>query len=350
MSNLQIGSLVLNTELLVYLLAGIAGALAVRLRTRGHSQREKLTSIAWSTAFLWIILWKGSLLIFDWNNVMSHPQSLLFFDGGAKGFWLASLAAVGFMGYRYTVRTDIIQAGALSAMMASGWAAVYFGARIMLSDISVFGYAAALLFAITVLLLLQNPERRPSLRGTAQLLGLFLVVGMVALTVRGELQAGLFDGKTSGQVADEENQAEIGIRVGQSAPDFQVVDLKGNPVNLSDFRGQTVMLNFWTTWCNVCKAEMPHVEKLYEQFKDENVAILSVNVTSQERNAKDVEHYVDSRGLSFPVVLDEAGAVRERYRVTAYPTTFILDPAGIIRKQHVGAISYDSMRKVIRDI
>lgn len=350
MSNLQIGSFVLNTELLVYLIAGIAGVLVVSRRCRGHSDKEKMTSIAWNTVFIWIIVWKGSLFLFDPKSVIDQPQSLLFFDGGTKGFWLATLTAIGFMVFRYKRIVGYTQAVALSAAMVSGWVSVYFLAKIVLSDSVVAVQYVVLFCSIGVLLMLQNPARRVTVRSSAQLLGLALVIGLIGYTVHDQIRNGLFSGEVSDQVVDETNQTKIGIRVGQSAPNFQLTDLKGNTVSLSDYRGQKVMINFWTTWCGVCKTEMPHVEKLYEYYKDQKVVILSINVTSQDGTVQDVQHYVDHRKLSFPIVLDEAGTASERYRVKAYPTTFFVDTTGVIRKQHVGAISYESMRKAIRDM
>lgn len=350
MSNIQIGSLVLNAELLVYLIAGVAGVLAVRLRSRGHQEQEKLVSAAWSAVFLWVVSWKGSLLLFDPMSVINHPQSLLFFDGGTKGFWLATLVAIGFMVFRLKARIGIVQAGLFTAAMTSGWTAVFFLAQIGLSSSVGIVHYAALLLSVALLFLLLDPARRLTLRFAAQLLGLSLIIVLIGYMVHDQIERGLFSDGNSTAIVDEGNQAVIGIRVGQSAPDFQVVDLQGNPVKLSDYRGQKVMINFWTTWCNVCKAEMPHVEKLYEYYKDQSVMILSVNVTSQERNTQDVERYVDHRELSFPIVLDEAGKVSERYRVAAYPTTFIVDASGVIRRQHVGAISFESMRKALQDI
>ncbi|WP_416212785.1 TlpA disulfide reductase family protein [Paenibacillus donghaensis] len=59
--------------------------------------------------------------------------------------------------------------------------------------------------------------------------------------------------------------------------------MKGNPVRLSDFRGKTVVMNFWATWCRVCQAEVPHMEKLYRDQSDQDVVVLSANATSRER-------------------------------------------------------------------
>ncbi|URN94352.1 MAG: TlpA family protein disulfide reductase [Candidatus Pristimantibacillus lignocellulolyticus] len=350
MQNLQLGPLVLNMDLLIYLLAGITGVLAVRLRSRGQLDKEQLLSYAWNTIIIWMIIWKASLLLFDPMSVISYPQALLFFDGGSKGFWLATVVAISYISYRYKGKLGNYEAAAFIVIMLSGWTLIFSGAQILLTSSTQLIHYVTLLLSFVVLLLLQNPTRKVTIRYTVQLLSIAFVIGLIGSMVHDQIQEGIFSARTSTQLVDEENQAVIGIRNGQSAPNFQLMDLHGNSVNLADYRGQKVIINFWTTWCRVCKAEMPHVEKLYEHYKNENVAILSVNVTSQESNAGDVEQYVEERLLSFPIIMDEIGSVSKQYKVAAYPTTFILDEAGIIRKQQVGAISFESMKNAIQDI
>lgn len=327
MSNLQVGTFVLNIELLVYVIAGMVGVLAVRYRQRRHPDRERTVSDAWSFVFLWIAVWKGSLFLFDPASVIDHPLSLLFFSGGTKGMWLASVVAIGFMGLRNYRRLGTRQTAEVTAALGAGMAAAVSSAQILLSDSAagIYSYATLLLSAALLTVLLS-----PSLRLAAQVLGLLLVATMVAYTAL--------------DPADAKS-----VRKDQAAPDFQLTDLEGNTVNLSDYRGKTVLMNFWATWCRVCQAEMPHVEKLYQKYKDRDVVILSVNATSQEKNTQRVESYVDEQGLSFPVVLDEEGAVLKQYKVTAYPTTYIIDPSGVIQDRYLGAISYDNMKKAIRE-
>ncbi|MCR8659190.1 TlpA family protein disulfide reductase [Paenibacillus endoradicis] len=350
MQNLQLGPLVLNMDLLIYLMAGIMGVLAVRIRSRGHSEKEILQSYAWNSVFIWMIIWKGSLLLFDPLSFIRNPQALLFFDGGSKGFWLATVVAVIYIGYRFKFKLGHRHAAAFTVIMISGWTLLFSAAQLLLASSSQLLHYVILLLSILLLLLLHNPSREITARYTVQLLSLAFVIGLIGSMVHDQIQDGIFSDRTSTQLVDEENHAVIGIRNGQSAPNFQLIDVQGNSVNLADYRGKKVIINFWTTWCRVCKAEMPHIEKLYEHYQGGDVAILSVNVTSQENNTRDVEQYVDERSLSFPVILDKTGTVSKKYKVSAYPTTFILNEKGIIQKQQVGAISFESMRKAILDI
>ncbi|WP_239615599.1 redoxin domain-containing protein [Cohnella mopanensis] len=333
--NLQVGTFVLNIELLVYLIAGMSGVLAVHYRQRRHPDRERIVSDAWNSVFLWVAVWKGSLFLFDPASVIDHPLSLLFFSGGTKGIWLASIVVVLFVGLRHFRRLGTGQTAAVIATWGAGWATATSLAFVLLSDSAGIATYLVLVFSGAVLTVLLSPSPRYAVQAFLVL----FVATMVVYTVREGV--GSTEERTAGG-------AEIGIRKDQQAPDFQLTDLEGNRVKLSDYRGQTVLMNFWATWCRVCQAEMPHVERLYQKYKDDGVVVLSVNATSQESNAQHVRQYTDKQSLSFPVVLDEKGAVLKQYKVSAYPTTYVISPSGVIEERYLGAFSYEDMKKAIR--
>ncbi|MFC4600266.1 TlpA disulfide reductase family protein [Cohnella hongkongensis] len=145
-------------------------------------------------------------------------------------------------------------------------------------------------------------------------------------------------------------ELETGTQKGQLAPDFALTDLQGNPVKLSDFKGKRVLLNFWATWCPPCRVEMPHMQKFYEDYQEEDVVILGVNMTLTEKNPDGVQTFVNDEQLTFPIVLDEEGEVMQDYQVVAYPTTYLLDSKGVIRETFRGAINYEIMEKYVSQI
>ena len=134
-----------------------------------------------------------------------------------------------------------------------------------------------------------------------------------------------------------------------AAEDFELEDLKGNRVKLSDYKGQIVFLNFWATWCPPCRAEMPDMEEIYKKYGDKGVAILAVNSTSMElrggtdskKARKQVEEFIESNGYIFPVLLDSDDEVLIKYNnivpITGIPTTFMIDKKGQIRYARPGA-------------
>ena len=124
-------------------------------------------------------------------------------------------------------------------------------------------------------------------------------------------------------------------RQGFSAPDFSAELLDGSQFSLSGLLGQPVVLNVWATWCPPCKAEMPALEKVYKEFKDQGLVLVGLNLTSQD-SEKDVVEFVQENRLTFPVALDRDGTVQRKYQISGYPTTFFIDRAGIIRSVVVG--------------
>src|SRR5690606_30949393 len=133
--------------------------------------------------------------------------------------------------------------------------------------------------------------------------------------------------------------------VGQLSKDFQLTDLEGNTVQLSDFKGKKVFLNFWATWCPPCKAEMPHMQDFHEKYSDE-VVVLAVNVTGSEVNKDNVYEFVDEYNLTFPIVLDETNEVSAAYQAVSLPTTYFINSEGVIQLQRkIGPMTYEEMEK-----
>ena len=127
-----------------------------------------------------------------------------------------------------------------------------------------------------------------------------------------------------------------GAQVGSRAPDFQLSNLDGQSISLSDLRGKTVLVNFWASWCSPCRAEMPFIQRLHEGWSDSELVILAVNAGEDFSTVKE---FVDSFGLSFMVLLDTKGEVALDYNVRGIPATFFIDKDGIIRDIKFGTFS-----------
>ena len=112
----------------------------------------------------------------------------------------------------------------------------------------------------------------------------------------------------------------------KEAPDFQARTPDDRLLRLADYRGKVVFLNFWATWCEPCREEMPGMERLHRAYKDRGLVVLAVSLDSQ--GASVVKPFLKNLGLTFPVALDPKMTVRERYGVWAVPSTFIIDRAG----------------------
>jgi peroxiredoxin len=112
----------------------------------------------------------------------------------------------------------------------------------------------------------------------------------------------------------------------KDAPDFQVPTPDGSTLRLSDFKGKVVFLNFWATWCEPCREEMPSMERLHRAYKDRGFVVLAISLDLQ--GASVVKPFVKKFALTFPIGLDPKMAVRETYGVWAVPSTFLIDRKG----------------------
>ena len=118
-------------------------------------------------------------------------------------------------------------------------------------------------------------------------------------------------------------------RKGFYAPDFELKTLDGQTVRLSALRGKPVILNAWASWCGPCQAEMPALQKVYSEYKDQGLQVVAVNMTFQDTRA-DAAAFVASHGLTFPIPLDTFSDVGKKYLVSALPSSYFIGSNGII--------------------
>src|SRR5215207_7981429 len=131
---------------------------------------------------------------------------------------------------------------------------------------------------------------------------IILLLGLVWIFISAD-NAGI---STSGEIPAPQQ--------GFLAPDFELETPSGETVKLSDLRGQAVLVNLWATWCPPCRAEMRSIEKVYNEYKDQGFIVLAVDMTYQD-DATRVLPFVTEQGLTFPIVLDEAGDMARAYQL-----------------------------------
>ncbi|MBI1298079.1 redoxin domain-containing protein [bacterium] len=170
--------------------------------------------------------------------------------------------------------------------------------------------------------------KRKSITGWVALFAVLLVVGLIwtsmDLTISQEL---------AGTVPMNVDNANTSPEVGAFAPDFSLISLDGEELRLSDYRGKPVIVNFWATWCPPCRAEMPALEEIWTQY-DENVVILGVD---QGESPQLVAHFTRVQvPVTFPILLDIDHSIGDGYWVRSLPTTFFIDPDGVIQDIHIG--------------
>jgi len=118
------------------------------------------------------------------------------------------------------------------------------------------------------------------------------------------------------------------------APDFSLVNQSGEKIQLSDYRGDVVILDFWATWCPPCKAEIPDFVDLHEKYKDEGLTIIGVSL--DQTGWSDVRPFLKNYNVEYPVVLGTRELVEKYGNIRSIPTTFVIDPDGKIQKKYVG--------------
>jgi peroxiredoxin len=133
-------------------------------------------------------------------------------------------------------------------------------------------------------------------------------------------------------------------KAGDTAPDFQLKQISNNhdaeTIQLSDYEGKGVMLNFWATWCKPCEAEMPYMQELYPKYKDKGVEIIAVSLDSTELV---VDRFIDKYDLTFAIPHDKTEEIRDLYKVGPIPSTFFINPDGEIEEVVNGALTLERL-------
>ncbi len=140
--------------------------------------------------------------------------------------------------------------------------------------------------------------------------------------------------------------------IGSPAPDFALPLLNGQTFRLSDQRGKWVVINFWATWCPPCRAEMPVLAALHDSPSEAaralgDVVVIAVN---RDESAAAVQAFLDELSLSLPAALDAGGRVSNRYGIISLPSTYFVDPEGVVRHRHIGELTTELLDQTFRKL
>jgi peroxiredoxin len=128
-------------------------------------------------------------------------------------------------------------------------------------------------------------------------------------------------------------------REGAAAPDFSLLDIDGNPVTLSEWKGRPVLMNFWATWCGPCEVEMPAIQAAYLAHQDKGLIVLAVAVDDSVEN---VRRFFEEHNLDFVPLMDD-GNVARSYQVFGLPTSYFIGPDGTVIAAHTGVLTEDKI-------
>lgn len=134
------------------------------------------------------------------------------------------------------------------------------------------------------------------------------------------------------------------VTKGAVAPDFQgavTLDIPPRPKNITDYRGDVVLLNLWATWCGPCEVEMPSIESLHRRLRSKGLRVVGVSV-DDPGNEDRIRAFVASHGLTFEILNEGSGRIENDYQTAGIPSTYLIDRQGVIRLKVIGATDWDS--------
>ena len=158
--------------------------------------------------------------------------------------------------------------------------------------------------------------------------------------------------ETAGDGEEGADQAEAGAQEVLPAIDFTLKDQYGHTHSLSDYKGKTIFLNFWATWCPPCRAEMPDIQNIYETYDTEgDDALIVLGVAGpgygNEKSEEGIKEFLDENGYTYPVLMDTTGELFSAYGIYSYPTTFMIDRDGNVFGYASGQLNEDMMKNII---
>ncbi len=172
----------------------------------------------------------------------------------------------------------------------------------------------------------------------------------IVLVIVGVLAADLYFDYRSDQArldqAGDIGSFPIGTSVGELAPDFTGTTVDGQKIQLRDLRGKTVLINIFATWCGPCIAETPHLVEAFNA-SGEDVAFIGLNLLETPGA---VAEYQNDYSVSYPLVLDQEGRLTGIYQPRGLPTSWFIDPDGVIRYVHTGPMTTEIIQRAISDV
>ncbi|TDL97838.1 thiol-disulfide oxidoreductase ResA [Macrococcus brunensis] len=139
------------------------------------------------------------------------------------------------------------------------------------------------------------------------------------------------------------------VGVGDDAPEFELQKMDGSTVKMSDYKGKGVILNFWGTWCEPCKREMPALSENYEEYKGKNVEVLAIHL---RKTPQQVEQFFSGlkKEVHLPVAFDKDNEVADAYGIDPLPTTVVIDKNGKVKAIHKGEMNDQTIKNYMNTV
>jgi len=149
----------------------------------------------------------------------------------------------------------------------------------------------------------------------------------------------------SGGFPNPQDQSQLPL-VNKPAKDFELENMNGEKIRLSDYKGHIVVMNYWATWCGPCISEMP----LFQKFSDQYGPQLVVFGIDNQETVEEIRPYVDKLNITYEILLDKDAQVHVDYQVYGLPTTIIVDQNGIVKVNHIGIMTEKQLLGYLRQL
>lgn len=174
----------------------------------------------------------------------------------------------------------------------------------------------------------------------------YIILGLVIVVVFASVWYVFTDKDQHQMAANQEQQgAAVGVTAGKTAPVFTLNRLDGKTAQVGNLK-KPYVLNFWATWCPPCREELPELDQFVRKHGN-NIQFYAINL--QESDEK-VTTFLKQNGYQVPVLLDKSGTVAQTFRVTAIPTTIVVDSQGIIRYRKTGGITLSELESIMKGL
>lgn len=184
----------------------------------------------------------------------------------------------------------------------------------------------------------------------------FKIISIIlSLSLATLLLSGCFNKKSAPmeekkQMEDKTELEDKKMNEGDMATNFELMDLKGNKINLADFKGKKVYIKYWASWCSICLASLDETNTLAKEDKDFEVITIVSPGFRGEKNTEDFKKWFSGLNNTMTVLLDEGGTISSKYGVRGYPTSVIIGSDGVLVKTLLGHKSNDEIKTIFKDV
>jgi cytochrome c biogenesis protein CcmG/thiol:disulfide interchange protein DsbE len=171
--------------------------------------------------------------------------------------------------------------------------------------------------------------------------GFLLLVGGLLF---GSIMGGLIFLTGSTNTAATQTANYTALKAGNPIPDFELTSLDNSSIHINQYLGKPVIINFWASWCIPCKQEMPLLEHYYQ---NQNGKLIIIGVNNEEP-ANIARPFVLENQITFPILLDLQGKIRDQFMIRGFPTSLFIDAKGIFVAEHIGALDEESIKSYLQ--